>query len=153
MKRILFVAACAAWMCGTLSAQTVQIKTAKGETKIYNLSQVESITFSDQPKTEALVTMEVINVSAYSFDLNVTKAASCQKYMATVYRKDIYSESAFIDAAEQTLDPQAYYRPFEKTLSYDSKTFSESELGLNSVASEDGKTDPQYIAAIYAIDD
>ncbi|MCF0198903.1 MAG: hypothetical protein HUK02_06215 [Bacteroidaceae bacterium] len=152
MKRVLLSAAVAALMIASAAAQTVQIKTTKGETKIYNLSQIESLTFSDEANQEPLVTLEVVNASAYSFDIKATKAASCQKYMVAVYHQNIYRESSFVESAEQTLAENPYYCPFAETLRYGSATFSEAQLGVNSLTEDDGSA-AQLIAAVYAVDD
>lgn len=150
MKRI-FAAALMAAAVFSASAQIMRLETEQG-TKVYDLSRVKSISFSDEQNTEDLVKMEVVNASTLAFDLKVTKSPSCHRYMAAAYSKSIYQESNFIFSAEQTLADNAYYRPFESTLSYSSKTFSETQLGLNSLT-DDARNPLTIIAAVYAIDD
>ena len=140
-----------AFVAATLSAQVVRIETENG-TKVYDLSMVKSISFSDEKYDEKLVEMEVLNATPIAFDLRLTKSVSCQKYMVTVAPKSTFNESDFVFSAEQTLDETAYYRPYLETLSYGSHTYAESQLGINSLVDSDGK--PQtLVAAVYAIDD
>ena len=130
------------------NAQILNIHTANG-TKQYPVSAVDSITISAEGTEAPLVTAKVTNISAFSFDADVKKSASCQKYVASVYRKDLFSEKEFAETAEQTLDPTSWYKPL-KNIYYEDAFIPERDLNVHSLNTEDGK---DFVLAIAAMDD
>lgn len=119
-----------------------------------------------------LVAVEVVNLTAYSFDLEVTKAEACTRYVVGGYRATVdaagavaggYDEEAFVASARLSLAPDAGY-PFQPFNVFDRggriperlmvkgrpASSSESE-GLAVMRRSDGGV-CRYTIAVYAVD-
>lgn len=131
-----------------INAQIINIHTAAG-VKQYPVSAVDSITISAEGTEDALVNAAIMNLNAFSFDAMITKSTSCQKFVASVYRKDLYNEKEFTEAAEQTFDPDSWYKPL-KPIYYENAFIPEKDLNIHSLSTIDGS---KFILAVCAMDD
>lgn len=147
MKRFFTLAFMAVLVC-TIHAQVLNIHFG-GQTKQYDLSAIDSLTIGSSKDKMELVDFNVINVSAFSFDAEIHKGASCLKYVAAAYRKDIYNEKEFIEAAKQAFDPDSRYKPLKPTY-YEDAIIPEKNLNIHSLSTIDGS---KFILAVCAMDD
>ena len=129
-------------------AQVVNIYSG-GKVKQYSTSSVDSITFTPEGTQQPLVSFDVQHISPFSFDVDVKKSATCDKYVLGVYRQSQFRPTEFVEAAEQTLQPDAWFRPL-KNVWYESAIIPESSLNINSLDTDYGT---EFVVAVYAMDD
>lgn len=111
-----------------------------------------------------LVDFEVINKTAYSFDLKVTMKEGCAKYVVGGFiGEDTFNKKDFIESSETSLNPNPDYPMQSYNWADKNATFPEAKLVKGTLASSDESKGMiimhenaeglcKYSVAVYAID-
>lgn len=155
MRKLYTLAACLMGV-GTACAQSLVIHTKGGATPtVIPLSEIEFMEVNNtisHPEMTELVEFEVVNMGRFSFDVKVKKGDDCVRYVVGAVTSTIYNEDNFVEAAKQTLDENAFYRPYVNAIGTSDQTFAERQLGINSIFNydEDQRTKVYTTVAVCA---
>lgn len=117
----------------------------------------------DETKLPKLVEFEILNMTAWSLDVNVKMLDGCEKYAVGAYRNGAYTKRGFISSAKTSITPDSFYPLQTFNVATESRIFPEKMLLKNTLASsdesegmdisyKDSESITTYQIAVYAVD-